>query len=160
MRAGDRQFRVAVVEQAAAEEAWVHLKVGALQAALDHDFPDAGGAEKKIVGLVFDELLGCFGNPLRCVSSPEQEMSVEQELHRLLSNIFSISRRPRLLKFLGILKLACLRKPSRRICLPVGVCKAVTLTSGLPDFAIRKESPLAAASTSRERWALASCMLT
>src|SRR5690348_10845353 len=47
------------------------------------------------------------------------------------------------------------RKPSRRTCLPDGVSSAVTLTIGLPAFAMTKAFPFAASSTSRDNWVFA-----
>ena len=51
------------------------------------------------------------------------------------------------------------RNPTRRLA-GVGASRATTLTTGFPARAMMNGSPLAAAATSRDRWVLASCMLT
>jgi len=43
VRAGDREFLVTVVEQAAAEYGGIDLKIFSPQAGLDDDFPDGSG---------------------------------------------------------------------------------------------------------------------
>src|SRR5205807_336513 len=51
-------------------------------------------------------------------------------------------------------------KPTRFISRAGGASSGTTLTSGLPALAIMKGSPFAARSTNRERWVLASWILT
>src|SRR5215472_5863079 len=160
MRAADRQFVVTVVEQTAAQQPGIDTEIVATQSSLDRDFPHACSAEQQIVVRVVEQFVRILRQALRRSRGPQQQMRVEQQLHAGWSpNSRSISLLPMRSKSSGTA--ICPAMKPRRLALPaVGTSRAVTLTSGLPAFAMMNGSPLAAASTRRERWVLASWMLT
>src|SRR5579859_3629832 len=90
-------------------------------------------------------------------------MRVQQQLHSSPRtsprNARSISFAPMWLKSLGT-ENSHRRNPVRRTCFPVGVSSAVTLTRGFPALAMINGVPLAAWSTSLDKWVFALWMLT
>lgn len=53
--AHDGQLAIAIVEQSAAKQPGIDLKVLAAQPTLDHNFPQTGGAEQKLILWIVDQ---------------------------------------------------------------------------------------------------------
>ncbi len=68
--AGDRQFAIVVVEQAAAQEPGINPKVVPLQAALDGHFPEAGGAEEQLIARIVEQRARAVRQPVGLTGSP------------------------------------------------------------------------------------------
>src|SRR4051812_28903488 len=159
MCAGDGELIIAVVEQAAPQLAGIDLEIVPAQALLDDDFPHAGGAERRNVVRVAQETAGLAGKLIGLARCPDQDMGIQQELHRAVPNRRPISFSPIRSKSSGTFSRPAM-KPSRRTWPAEGASSATTLTNGLPAFAIIKDSSLAAWATSFDKLVLASWMLT
>ena len=75
--AGDGEFEIAVIEQAAVKGARVNTKIRLPQAGLDGDLPQAGGAEEEFIAGSRDQG-SCFIREANTLTySPEQKVGVE-----------------------------------------------------------------------------------
>src|SRR6185312_16360580 len=158
MHAADGQFAISVIQQPAAQQPRVYFQVITTQPAFDHNFPKARGTENKLALLIFYEVARCLRETVGLTGRPKQQMRIEQQLHKSPWNSFSTSPLPIWSKSSGT-DTWPVRNPTRFTCPASGAPNAITFTSGLPAFAITNGSPLAAWSTRRDRWVLASWIL-
>src|SRR5690606_39050673 len=136
-----------------------HVEIRPPQVGLDRHLPQAGSAEQQGVAGVFQKGARLFREPLWLGGRPEQEEGIEQVLHAGMPNSAAISSSPMRSKSSGTDKAPC-RNPSRWTSPASGAPMRITFTIGLPALAMTTVSPAAARSTRRERWVLASWMLT
>jgi len=95
----------------------------------------------RVVGQIAREVFDAF--------APQQQMSIEQELHSSTPNMAAISVSNMRSKSSGT-SISPFKKPSRFGFF--GESRAETFTSGLPAFAMMKDSPFAARSTTFDSW--------
>jgi hypothetical protein len=86
MSAHDREFFVAVLQQATAQQPRVDDEIVAAEHALDGDFPQTRGAEHRLVAGVLHQTPCHRGQATRNASSPEQQMSIQYKLHGSLNS--------------------------------------------------------------------------
>src|SRR5579883_895496 len=110
--ARDRKLVIAVIEQSPAQQSRLDLEIVAAEAALDRNLPKAGGTEQQVGISIRDQRARFLGQPLRFSSRPQQEMSIEQKLHRPPPNSSSISSAPMRSKSSGT-AICPAMKPSR-----------------------------------------------
>src|SRR5262249_36798049 len=157
--AGNRQFAPSVVDQPAAQPARLDAEVLAAQAVLDRHFPQARRAEPEPRARILEQAARLSRQPVRLARRPQQQMRVDQQVHLSPRKVRSMVSCPMRSKSSGT-AISPARKPRRRGAIPSRDESGTTLTSGLPALAMMKLSPRAARSTRRDRWVLASCMLT
>jgi len=159
MCASHGEFYIPVLQQASPQQAGVGAEALASKAVLDCDLLHRCCAKYEVRPRVFNEVANFVREPLRHSRRPRQNLVVQQESHEPASIMLLRSSDPIRSKSGGT-DICPFRKPVRRIPACIGECKGTTLTTGLPARAMMNGSPSAAAATRRERWVLASCILT
>lgn len=73
---GDGELLVTVVEEASVEKAGIDLKVRLAEAEFDRNFPNAGGAEEKLIVRIGHWFTSCLGNFANVLRRPDQQVGV------------------------------------------------------------------------------------
>lgn len=153
----DGEFRIAIVEEAPAQDGGIDGEIVAAEAGFDGDFPQAGCAEVQLGFRGFDQAAGFGGEAFGRCGGPEQQVGIEQEFQGLAPNICSISSAAMRSKSCGTRNWP-LRNPVR-LGGVAGVSMGTSFATGWPALEMITDSPPATRARRREKWVFASWML-